>query len=74
MLDRGGAPECPNWMSEPAWAALLFEHVCQVYKFKHRKESITYLLVEFQSCGARNIQKIDFLLMRRVCLKCKKVQ
>ena len=30
VLDREGAPEYPSWMSEPAWAALLFEHVCQV--------------------------------------------
>lgn len=54
VCDREDAPECPSWISQPAWVALLFEHVCQ-------------------SCGARNIQKIDFLLLKRVCLKCKKL-
>jgi hypothetical protein len=28
--NRLDAPECPSWMSEPAWAALLFGHICQV--------------------------------------------
>ncbi len=28
--ERVGIPECPSWMSEPAWAVLLFGNVCQV--------------------------------------------
>ncbi|KDR69735.1 hypothetical protein GALMADRAFT_255521 [Galerina marginata CBS 339.88] len=51
--ERSGIPEPPTWMSESAWAGLLFGTSCQ-------------------NCGANNIQKIDFLLYRRLCTTCKK--
>ncbi|KAH8103278.1 hypothetical protein BXZ70DRAFT_1075980 [Cristinia sonorae] len=47
------APLCPSWVSEPAWAALLFGNTCQ-------------------SCNAKNVHKIDFQLLRRACVQCKK--
>ncbi|CAA7263078.1 unnamed protein product [Cyclocybe aegerita] len=51
--EQFGAPECPSYLNEPQWAALLFATSCQ-------------------SCGVKNIQTVDFGLLRRLCTACKK--
>ncbi|KDQ51725.1 hypothetical protein JAAARDRAFT_40747 [Jaapia argillacea MUCL 33604] len=52
-VNTGGIPDCPPYMSEPAWAHLLFGKACQ-------------------SCGKRRARKIDFRILRRVCVRCRR--
>ncbi|KIM36512.1 hypothetical protein M413DRAFT_31565 [Hebeloma cylindrosporum] len=63
--ERYGAPECPFNVSEPQWAVLLFESNCQV---RRSHSAFTFGSI----CGAKNIPKPDFGLLRRVCVNCKK--
>ena len=44
-LSREDVPECPSWMTEPAWASLLFEPVCQVSPNHYRRRYYLLILV-----------------------------
>lgn len=72
--ERCEVPECPNDMTESRWAALLFGNSCEVRELLARASWTTYQLLLWQICNARNVQKVDFLLRRRVCTACKKQQ
>jgi hypothetical protein len=71
------APPCPEDMSEPAWAHLLFGgnycYVCYL-----TTSSFFKILLDsnraFQSCGAKPVTKILFSLRRRACKSCMRMQ
>ena len=70
--EREDAPDCPPFLSEPQWAVLLFGYLCQVSKdFDIYNKPNPFV---YQICGAKNIQRVDFQLLRRVCVACKKRQ
>jgi hypothetical protein len=64
--DRIGAPECPSWMSEPAWAALLFGHLCQV-KFVIILENVILLIVHLSLCS--RVGRAMFIRWTFFCLR-----
>ena len=65
-------PDCPDGFSEPRWAQLLFGgNVCQVTTTMESTPSITNLM-QTQTCGAKNILRVDFGLRRRICTSCMK--
>lgn len=65
-------PACPTDFSEPRWAALLYGGTnCQVRNMPIHPR-VTLLIKCLQICCKKGVQKVDFILRRRVCSKCKK--
>lgn len=68
-----GLPDCPGDLSEPQYASLLFEHVCQVRALTHFQCSLNKLLF-LQNCGASNSQQVIWAARAKFCKKCASVK
>lgn len=67
-----GLPECPDEMSEPAYANLVFTTNCHV---SHRAFALPVELClnrfYIQYCGKPGIQAIEWMLLARCCKNCR---
>jgi hypothetical protein len=73
-----GIPECPPYLSEPAYANLAFDAHCHVRITSYGPAVMgAFFLIAFltllmpQSCLANNIHEIMWEFVKRYCTKCK---
>ncbi|KAF4598979.1 hypothetical protein EYR38_007392 [Pleurotus pulmonarius] len=70
-LNAEGCLECPADLSEPAYAVLLFGGTNCYVRISARKTRPPPSYFS-QNCGTKGIQRIDFGLRRRLCVRCMK--
>lgn len=66
-------PDPPLCLSEPKYAALVFEHVCFVGSALYRSMHLAYTRV-VQACGVGRSPKVDHALSVRFCGACWKLK
>ncbi|KAL0570945.1 hypothetical protein V5O48_011015 [Marasmius crinis-equi] len=65
-------PEPPIGVSEPEWVRMLFDGTCCQARFSYQRASVLKLKLG-QVCGVRGVNRLDFILRKRICYKCVKL-
>lgn len=69
-----GLPECPPFLSEPAFANLAFDHHCHVRTTMYRLSIGICAHFLLQSCLKPNVKTVCWPLRARYCNQCKKIK
>ena len=68
-----GLPDCPQTVSEPRFAAYMFDQYCFVSKrWSFYRYPTSLLTVVSQACGRERSSSVDYALALRLCSDCYK--